>query len=96
MSIKYGSGNIFKDLGFDETESVELKFKADLYVILKKTFEKQKLTSRQLEKIWDVPQPRVSEVMTGKLDKVSIARLLNFLSALGVSVHPAPQRRKLA
>jgi predicted XRE-type DNA-binding protein len=96
MSVKYASDNIFKDLGFDETESVELKFKADLYVILKRTLEKQKLTSRQLEKIWDVPQPRVSEVITGKLDKVSIGRLLNFLSALGVNVHPARERKKLA
>ena len=96
MSVKYGSNNIFKDLGFDESESVELKFKADLYVILKKTLQKKKLTSRQLEKIWDVPQPRVSEVVTGKLDKVSIARLFNFLAALGVGVEPAQQRRKSA
>ena len=93
MKIKYGSDNVFKDLGFDENESVELKFKADLYVLLKKTLEKQSLTSRQLEKLWDVPQPRVSEVVTGKLDKVSIARLLNFLSALGVSVKPTLNRK---
>lgn len=96
MSVKYGSDNIFTDLGFDEDESVELKFKAELYVILKKTLEKQKLTSRELEKIWDVPQPRVSEVVTGKLDKVSITRLLNFLAALGVIVQPTLYRKKHA
>ena len=96
MSVKFASANIFKDLGFDESESVEIKFKADLYVILKKTLAKQKLTGRQLEQIWDVSQPRVSEVITGKLDKVSIGRLLHFLSALGVTVHPAEQRKKSA
>ena len=88
MSVKFGSQNIFQDLGFDENESVELKFKADLYVMMKKAIDKKKLSNRELEKIWDVPQPRVSEVMTGKLDKVSIARMLNYLSAIGVRVRP--------
>lgn len=96
MSIKYGSDNVFKDLGFSETESVELKFKADLYVLLKKTMEKEKLTQRQLEKIWDVPQPRVSEVVTGKLDKVSVTRMLNFLFLLGIRVHPVLEKRERA
>ena len=94
MSIKFGSDNIFKDLGFDETESVELKFKAELYVIMKKAIDKKKLTNRELEKIWDVPQPRVSEVMTGKLDKVSITRMLNYLSAIGVSVQPTQKSKR--
>jgi predicted XRE-type DNA-binding protein len=92
--VKSGSGNVFKDLGFDEKETIELKFKAELYVILKKTVEKQKLTSRQLEKIWDVPQPRVSEILTGKFDKVSITRLLTFLGVLGVKVQPIQSRNK--
>ena len=93
MAVKYSKGNVFRDMGFSEEESVELKFKADLYVILIRTVRKQSLTSRELEKIWDVPQPRVSEIMTGKLDKVSIGRLLNFISKIGVKIHPAEDRK---
>jgi predicted XRE-type DNA-binding protein len=46
----------------------------------------RQLTQKDLGKIWGVPQPRVSEVLTGKLAVVSIERLIEFLGLLGVEI----------
>lgn len=86
--MKSGSDNIFEDLGFSGERSIELQFKAELYVILKKTVAQQELTGKQLEKLWNLPPSKVSDVVTGRLDKVSVTRLLHFLSALGVKIRP--------
>jgi predicted XRE-type DNA-binding protein len=76
------SHNVFKDLGFSSAEAKILEFKSQLVLEIKKVCEKHSITRRSLEKIWDVPQPRVSNVMTGKIDKVSVERLLSFLIIL--------------
>ena len=96
MASTKGSNNLFKDLGFKDQEAVDLKFKAELYILLIKAVESKKLKSRDLEKLWDIPQPRVSEIITGKLDKVSITRILVLLDFLGVQVTPTPIRKKSA
>lgn len=86
--IKYTEGNVFKDLGFSEKEAYILEFKSKLFITIKEISEKKGLTRRDLEKILDVPQPRVSDLMTGKLDKFSIETLIIFLNTLGASVSP--------
>jgi len=47
----------------DEQELLELKLKADLHQDILKLIKKKKLTPRQLEKLFDIPQPRVSELL---------------------------------
>ncbi len=80
------ANNVFEDLGFPPEESRVLVLKAQLAALIIRTTHERKLTQRDLSKLWDVPQPRVSEVMTGKLSLVSIERLVEFLGILGVEV----------
>lgn len=80
------SGNIFEDLGFSPEESRVLTLKAQLAALVVRIARERQLTQKELGKIWSVPQPRVSEVLTGKLTLVSIERLIEFLGALGVEV----------
>jgi predicted XRE-type DNA-binding protein len=53
-------------------------------------------TQKDLGKIWGVPQPRVSEVLTGKLAVISIERLIEILGILGVEIvfrtKPSPKK----
>jgi predicted XRE-type DNA-binding protein len=80
------SGNVFQDLDFAPEESRVLTLKAQLAALIVRVTRERQLTQKELGKIWGVPQPRVSEVLTGKLSLVSIERLIEFLGALGVEI----------
>ncbi len=77
--------SVFHDLGFSASESAALTFKADLYLKILDVIKSKKLTGRELEKILDVPQPRVSELLNGKLSGLSIEKLLTYLEKLGIA-----------
>lgn len=76
-------GSIFDDLGFSEKESAALKIKAELFQSLLKAIKRYKLKQRDLQRIFDQPQSRVSELLTGKISTMSIEKLLNYLDKLG-------------
>lgn len=80
------SGNVFRDIGFSPEESRVLTLKAQLAALIVQVVRERQLRQRELVKIWGVPQPRVSEVLTGKLSLVSIERLIEFLGVLGVDI----------
>ena len=80
------AGNVFEDLGFSPEESRVFALKAQLAALIIRAAGERKLTQKDLGKLWEVPQPRVSEVMTGKLNLISIERLIEFLGALGVEI----------
>ncbi len=66
-----------------EQDRLELKLKAALHQDILKLIKKKKITPRQLEKLFDIPQPRVSELLRGKLSLLSVSRLLYFAHLLG-------------
>lgn len=76
--------SVFHDLGFSEQESNSLTLKADMLSKILEVVEKQKIKPRDLEKILDVPQPRISELLNGKISTVSIEKLISYLEKLGV------------
>jgi len=68
-----------------EQDRLELKLKAALHQDILKLIKKKKITPRQLEKLFDIPQPRVSELLRGKLSLLSVSRLLYFAHLLGAN-----------
>lgn len=66
-----------------DQERLELKLKADLHQDILKLIRKKKLAPRQLEKLFDIPQPRVSELLRGKLSLLSVSKLLYYAHLLG-------------
>jgi predicted XRE-type DNA-binding protein len=78
--------NIFDLLGFSSFESEALKVRAYLLTEIIRIVQKRKYTPRDLEKILDQPQPRISEIMNGKISKMSIEKLIFYLEKLGVSI----------
>jgi len=85
-SIYISKGNVIDDLGFSPEEAAAIKLKASLHAEILRLVEKRKLKSRQLEKILDQPQPRISELLNGKISKVSAEKLVGYLSRLGVEI----------
>ena len=76
-------GSVFDDLGLDKVESSALKMKTSLLDAIQGIVAKRGYKQRALEKILDQPQPRVSELLRGKISKLSIERLLDYLQRLG-------------
>jgi len=99
-------GSVLDELDLDEQDRLELKLKADLHQDILKLIRQKKFTPRQLEKIFDVPQPRVSELLRGKLSLLSVSKLLYYAHLLGAQAQirlkksaraqQAPARSRLA
>ncbi len=86
-------GNVLDDLGFFPEQATALKFKADLYqAILKYT---RKYSQKQLQVILGEPQPRVSELLNGKIANKSVDKLLYYAGRLGIEAKSRfPQTNK--
>jgi len=86
MSNRITTGSIFDDLGFSETESENLKIRAGLMRAIEKYIEDNKLTQASAAKLMGVYQPRISDLLQGKIDKFTIDMLVNMLAKAHVSV----------
>lgn len=75
-------GNVFDDLGFSPERATGLKFKAELYQAVLKCA--RKYTQKELQIILGEPQPRVSELLNGKIAKKSVDKLLYYAGRLGI------------
>lgn len=80
---KVTSGSVFEHLGFSKEEQAALKLKAEIYDEVIQTIEKDGYSAKELEDILDVPQPRVSELLNGKISQMSIEKLVGYLQLLG-------------
>jgi predicted XRE-type DNA-binding protein len=88
MSIKVeqSSGNVFRDLGFSTKEAESLRLRAELMVELERIIRERKLTQRAAAKLFGVTQPRISDLVRGKIDLFSIDTLVSMLARAGMRV----------
>jgi len=75
-------GNVLDDLGLSPEQAAALKFKAQLYQAILKYSEKY--SQKELQTILGEPQPRVSELLNGKIANKSIDKLLYYAGRLGI------------
>ena len=92
ISITPSCGNVFLDIGFSPEEAAELTTKSDLIIILKETIERRGFTQKEAAKICGTDQPTLSKIFRGRLESVTIDRLVAWLTALGrpVEIHITP------
>lgn len=88
MAIKFrrGSDNVFTDLGFDRQESEHLRVRSQLMVELDRLIQKRGLTQAEAAAMFGVSQPRISDLVRGKIDRFSIDTLVEMLGHAGISV----------
>ena len=75
-------GNVLDDLGFSPEHATALKFKAELYQAVLKVAKKY--SQRELQILLAEPQPRVSELLNGKIANKSVDKLLTYAGRLGI------------
>jgi len=86
-------GDVLDDLGFSPEQATILKFKADLYQAILK--HARKYSQTQLQVILAEPQPRVSELLNGKIANKSVDKLLYYAGRLGIEAKARfPQTNK--
>ncbi|MBZ5575349.1 MAG: helix-turn-helix domain-containing protein [Acidobacteriia bacterium] len=78
-----GNQNVFRDLGFSEAEAANLRIRAEMMNALIAHIEKKRWTQAQAARHLRMTQPRVSNLMRGKIQLFSIDTLVNLLAAAG-------------
>jgi predicted XRE-type DNA-binding protein len=90
-NIINSSGNVFKDLGFENHE--ELKAKAELARQISVAISLNSLKQKEAEKLTGVNQGDISKIVNGYCEKFSIDRMFNMLLKLGqdvqINIQPA-------
>ncbi len=86
MRIRRGSGNVFEDVGFPPAEAAHLLIRTDLMLQIERVLKARRLTQAKAAKLLKVSQPRVSDLMRGRVDLFSIDTLVEMLARLGVAV----------
>lgn len=79
-----GSGNVFADLGFKNSE--EMLAKAELVRQINNCIKERGLNQTEAAALLGVHQPEVSALKRGRLTDFSIDRLLHFLVLFGREV----------
>jgi predicted XRE-type DNA-binding protein len=77
-------GDVLDDLGFSRSEATALKVKADLLDAIRAEIDRRNYTQRQLVSILDEHQPAVSNLIRGRINQVSIEKLLRYSDRLGM------------
>ena len=81
-----GSENVFKDVGFLEEEAECLMIRSRLMLEVDRFVKESGLTQREAAKKLGINQPRLNDLLKGKIQKFSIDALVKMLSRIGVHV----------
>lgn len=86
LAITPSTGNVFRDLGFRREEAEHLLVRADLMIEVQKIIASRRLKQTAAAKVLRVSQPRVSDLVRGRLDLFSTDALIDMLTRLGARV----------
>jgi len=96
MRLEQSSGNVFRDLGFSDDEAENLRIRADLMISLTELIEDRGLNRAQAAKLLGVTQPRVSDLMRGKIQLFSVDSLIEMLGHAGAQVSVVVKQQRVA
>ena len=94
IKVTRSSGNVFKDLGFSDEEAEYLRIRSTLMIHLRRLIEARGMTQARAARAFGVSQPRISDLVRGKIDLFSIDTLVNMLAKAGVRVTITARARK--
>ena len=91
------TGNVFRDVGFRREEAEHLLVRADLMIQVQKLIAARRLKQQEAAEVLRVSQPRVSDLLRGRIDLFSSDTLIDMLARLGARVRLTvkPSRRRL-
>lgn len=78
--------NVYEEIGFSKQEAANLRIRARLMMILEDVIKDEGLTQKQAARLFGVSQPRVSDLVRGKIDRFTIDALVNMLAVTGRTI----------
>lgn len=78
--------NVWDALEDDPAERESMKIKSCLMMDIETCIKKQGLTQKQAAQKMGVTQPRISDLVRGKVNRFTIDMLVNMLARLGMHV----------
>jgi predicted XRE-type DNA-binding protein len=94
MRVRKSSGNVFRDLGYSPEDADNLRVRSELMISLTGLIESRGLTQAQAAKLLGVSQPRISDLMRGKIQLFSVDGLIQMLGHAGAQVTFVVKHRK--
>ncbi len=86
VKIIRSSGNVFEDLGFGKEEAEHLRIRSALMATVVRVITLRKMTQANAAKLFGVSQPRISDLVRGKIDLFSIDTLVEMLAKADIHV----------
>ena len=86
MRVTKGSENVFVDCGFPPAEAENLRIRAKLMMALTGYIKERKITQSRAAGIMGASQPRISDLLRGKIGLFTIDTLVNMVTAAGLKV----------
>ncbi len=85
MTHHITKGSIFNEL-FSSEEAADLELRSQLLVAIREFAHMRDLTQADLASILRVSQARVSDLLSGKLEKFSVSMLIKFTMRIGLHI----------
>ena len=92
-SVRVVPGNIFQQLGFSADESAALKMRAELHSSIVQVIKQRDYSQAKLAEMFDTDQPRISDLMRGKLANFNLETLVVYAETLGMKPQIKTRRR---
>jgi predicted XRE-type DNA-binding protein len=80
------SGNVFFDIGFPPGEAEHLRVRSRLMMAIEQLIKERGLTQTRAARLFGVTQPRVSDLVRGRIDLFSIDALVEMLGRAGIAL----------
>ena len=87
IKITEGSDNVFRDIGFGEVEAENLKLRSDLMIRIEKYVKQSGMTQAAAARELGITQPRLNQLLKGKIQLFSLDALVNMLAQAGMRVN---------
>jgi predicted XRE-type DNA-binding protein len=78
--------NVWDALEPDPAKAENLKLRSSLMLALKRHIQREGLTQAQAAKVFGVTQPRISNLIHGKIDQFALDMLVKMATAAGLRV----------
>ena len=90
------SGNVFLDIGFPPGEAEHLLVRSRLMMAIEQLIKARGLTQTRAARLFGVTQPRVSDLVRGRIELFSIDALVEMLgrAGIGLSIRLEPRQRR--
>ena len=90
------SGDVFADLGFGSREAENLRVRAQLMAEIERYIRKQGISQATAARQLGVSQPRISDLVRGKIHLFSVDTLIAMIAHAGLRVDVRVKRSRAA